>query len=95
MLAIATRGRARRVRLAGSITCHLFCVVRLDLLLDLRRRALTPGHPGRPVVWPHDAAAPHYGIFDGDRLVGAASLTAQPMPDHPPTRRHSHPMWAR
>ena len=54
--------------------------VRMEEVLGLRERALTPGHPGRPVVWPYDAAAEHFGMFEGDRLVGCVSVTAEPMP---------------
>jgi GNAT superfamily N-acetyltransferase len=38
--------------------------VSLEQTLDLRDAILSPGHPGRPVVWPYDDdAAVHYGAF--------------------------------
>src|SRR5687767_11384368 len=37
--------------------------VELDTLLALRDRALTPGHPGRPIIWPYDnESATHFGM---------------------------------
>ena len=70
--------------------------VALEALLELRERVLTPGHPGRPVIWPSDNdEAVHYGIFVGDRLVGCASVTPEAMPGRPaacPFRLHSMAM---
>ena len=55
--------------------------VQLDTILGLRDRALTPGHPGRPIIWPYDnESATHFGIFVADQLVGCVSITPQPMP---------------
>jgi GNAT superfamily N-acetyltransferase len=67
--------------------------VALSDLLELRGRVLTPGHPGRPVVWPYDAQAEHFGLFLDGGLAGCASVTAQPMPDRPASRPyHLHSM---
>ena len=67
--------------------------VELDELLELRKRVLTPGHPGRPVVWPYDNdSAAHYGMFVDALLVGCVSLTPQQMPLRPaaqPSHLHS------
>ncbi len=59
--------------------------VKLESLLELRERVLTPGHPNRPVTWWYDnEAAIHYGMFVDDRLVGCVSITPQEMrPDLP------------
>jgi ribosomal protein S18 acetylase RimI-like enzyme len=62
--------------------------VALPDLLELRERVLTPGHPGRPVVWPYDNdQAEHFGLFLDDQLAACASVTPQPMPD----RSADHP----
>ena len=53
---------------------------RLTELLELRDAALTPGHPGRPVIWPHDATADHLALVDGERVIGCVSVTAQQLP---------------
>ena len=68
--------------------------VELDTLLELRERVLTPGHPGRPVVWPYDNdSAAHYGMFDDALLVGCVSLTPQQMPLRPAAQPyHLHSM---
>jgi len=55
--------------------------VELDTLLALRDRALTPGHPGRPIIWPYDnESATHFGVFIAGQLVGCVSITPQEMP---------------
>lgn len=67
--------------------------VALADLLELRDRVLTPGHPGRPVVWPYDDAAEHFGLFVEGALAGCASITRQPMPDRAAGRPyHLHSM---
>jgi ribosomal protein S18 acetylase RimI-like enzyme len=68
--------------------------VELDTLLELRERVLTPGHPGRPVVWPYDNdSAAHCGMFVDALLVGCVSLTPQQMPLRPAARPyHLHSM---
>jgi len=68
--------------------------VQLETLLGLRERVLTPGHPGRPVIWPYDnELAAHYGMFIDDQLVGCASMTPQEMPERAAqTPYHLHSM---
>lgn len=62
--------------------------VELADLLELRERVLTPGHPGRLVVWPYDVMAIHYAMFIDEALVGCASVTRQEMPDRTAHRAH-------
>ena len=65
----------------------------LEALLELRERVLTPGHPGRPVIWPYDSEATHYGMFIENQLVGCASITPQEMPGRSATKPyHLHSM---
>ena len=68
--------------------------VALEALLELRERVLTPGHPGRPVIWPSDTdEALHYGMSADDRLVGCASVTPEARPGRPAARPfHLHSM---
>jgi GNAT superfamily N-acetyltransferase len=68
--------------------------VELEALLELRERVLTPGHPGRLVVWPYDDdSAAHYGMFVDALLVGCVSLTPQQMPHRPAVQPyHLHSM---
>src|SRR4051812_37658109 len=54
--------------------------VDLEALLELRERVLTPGHPGRPVIWPYDQLGTHYGMFVNDQLIGCVSITPQEIP---------------
>jgi ribosomal protein S18 acetylase RimI-like enzyme len=63
--------------------------VPLSLLLELRERMLTPEHPGRPVVWPYDDTAVHYGLYDAGLLIGCVSLTEQ-APDYRAASRAYH-----
>ena len=50
-------------------------------LVELRDAALSPGHPGRPVVWPYDTApgAAHFGAYAGEELVGCVSTDRTPL----------------
>lgn len=54
--------------------------VDLDALLDLRERALVPGHPGRPLITPYDDAAEHYAVVRDDRPIACASVSREQMP---------------
>lgn len=48
--------------------------VALEQICDLRDRILSPGHPGRPVIWPYDDEASwHYGAFQEMELLGCMS----------------------
>lgn len=58
--------------------------VELETLLELRERVLTPGHPGRPVIWPCDGTATRYGMCVEDQLIGCVSITAQEVPEEVP-----------
>src|SRR3954453_5317289 len=50
---------------------------------------LTPGHPGRPVIWPYDDdRAEHYGLVAGGRLVGCLSLCPGALPGFPAERAY-------
>jgi GNAT superfamily N-acetyltransferase len=70
-----------------------FRPVPIDAVLELRERVLTPGHPGRPVIWVYDSTATHYGMFDGDLLLGCVSLTQEALPTEPAVRPyHLHSM---
>jgi ribosomal protein S18 acetylase RimI-like enzyme len=68
--------------------------VALETLLELRERVLTPGHPGRPIIWPYDnELATHYGVFLDDQLIGCVSITPQEMPGRSAARPyHLHSM---
>jgi GNAT superfamily N-acetyltransferase len=71
----------------------VFQRVELTEIHGLRERVLTPGHPGRPVVWPYDETALHFGAFEEERLVGCVSVTAEPMPGRAATNPyHLHSM---
>jgi GNAT superfamily N-acetyltransferase len=69
--------------------------ISLAQTLDLRDALLSPGHPGRPVVWPYDDdAAVHYGAFGSAtrELVGCVSICPGSMDGSDPTtsyRLHS------
>lgn len=60
-------------------------LVPLEATLELRDRMLSPGHPGRPVIWPYDdEQATHLGAFADGELIGCISYCPGVMPDYAP-----------
>lgn len=59
--------------------------VTADEIRDLRHRVLRPSQPVEATVYPGDdlPTTAHLGAFDGERLVGIASLYDEARPDGP------------
>ena len=53
-------------------------------ILPLRRAVLRPGYPDDASDYAEDARAVHVGAWDDERLVGCATVFAQPWPGPPP-----------
>jgi len=53
--------------------------------LDLRHAILRPGRPRETAIFPGDDAATsrHFGAYDGERLVGVATIHYVPLLDRP------------
>lgn len=52
-------------------------------ILPLRRAVLRPGFPVEASDYPQDAGSVHVGAWDDDRLVGCATVFADPWPGPP------------
>jgi GNAT superfamily N-acetyltransferase len=53
-------------------------------ILPLRRAVLRPGYPDAASDYSQDADAVHIGAWDGDLLVGCATVFPDPWPGPPP-----------
>jgi GNAT superfamily N-acetyltransferase len=57
--------------------------VSADDILPLRQAVLRPGLPAEASRYPEDEAAVHVGAWDGEQLVGCATVFADPWPGTP------------
>ncbi len=62
---------------------RLICRVSAEDIRPLRHRVLRPGQAFLETRYPGDDAGVHFGAFDGDRLVGIASLYEEDRVDGP------------
>jgi GNAT superfamily N-acetyltransferase len=75
---------AAQAEVAQTSRVIRMCLVPLEGTLELRDRMLSPGHPGRPVIWPYDdEQATHWGAFDDDHVIGCVSCCPGSIPGFP------------